>query len=239
MADISAASQQTLNSILKKIGATPTPTTTTKPSKTTLNQSDFLTLMTAQLQNQDPFQPQTNDQMIAQMAQFSTVSGITQLNTTMTGISTQISQNRIATAANLVGKTVLVPGNVAMPDSTGAISGAIDLASNATSVTVQVTDANGLLLKSIELGANSAGLVGFQWDGKDASGAPVGGSSYTVTATMVSGGTTTSATTDVYAPVMQATLAAASTDPTVSTDPTLTVAGVGSVPMSNVRAFKY
>ena len=64
--------------------------------------------------------------MIAQMAQFSTVSGITQLNTTLTGISTQISENRIATAANFVGKTVLVPGNVAMPDDTGAISGAAD-----------------------------------------------------------------------------------------------------------------
>jgi len=230
----SQTTNQTLATLLAKIGATPTPTsTTTAPNKTTLGQSDFLTLMTAQLKNQDPFQPQDNNQMIAQMAQFSTVTGITQLNTTLTGVSTQISQNRIATAANFVGKTVLVPGSTAMPDSAGAISGAIDLPSDATDVTIQISDPTGVLVKSIDLGANPTGLVGFNWDGTDAAGKPVNASTYTVTATMISGGKSTSATTDVFAPVTQATV------PAAGSDPMLTVDGVGTVSMSSVLAFKY
>ena len=99
MTEINAQSQQTLDSLLTKLGAKKLDTSGTKSYKSTLGQEYFLKLMTAQLSNQDPFQPQSNDQMIAQMAQFSTVSGITQLNSTLSGIQTQISENRIATAA--------------------------------------------------------------------------------------------------------------------------------------------
>ena len=238
MTDISATSQATLDSLLKKLGATPASTTSTTPHKTQLDQSDFLKLMTAQLSNQDPFQPQSNDQMIAQMAQFSTVSGITQLNSTLTGVSTQISENRIATAANFIGKTVLVPGNIAMPDDTGAISGAIDLPSDATTLQLQISTeaANGqagALVKSIDLGANPTGLVGFQWDGKDDSGTPVGAARYIVTASMASGGKTVQPSTDVYAPITEAMV------PGTGETQTLRVAGVGIVKMSDIRAFKY
>ena len=233
MTDISATSQQTLDSLLKKLGASPAPTTTNTPKKTQLDQSDFLKLMTAQLANQDPFQPQSNDQMIAQMAQFSTVSGITQLNSTLTGVSNQISENRIATAANFVGKTVLVPGNVAMVDDTGAISGAVDLPGDATSLQLQITKTTGETVKTIDLGPNPTGLVGFQWDGKDARGVSVGATSYIVKATMTSGGKQTSATTDIYAPVTEAMV------PATGTDQTLKVSGIGVVKMSDIRAFKY
>ena len=233
MAEISATSQQTLDSLLAKLGATKLSDANSKTHKTQLGQEDFLKLMTAQLSNQDPFQPQSNDQMIAQMAQFSTVSGITQLNSTMTGISSQISENRIATAANFVGKTVLVPGNVALADDAGAISGAVDLPKDATNLTLQITKENGELVKSLNLGANSAGLVGFSWDGLDDKGAPVGAARYLVKATMTSGGAQTQAATDVYAPVTEARVSQG------TEEQMLTVAGVGLVKLSDIRAFKY
>ena len=233
MTDISATSQQTLDSLLKKLGATPATTTSKTPHKTQLDQSDFLKLMTAQLSNQDPFQPQSNDQMIAQMAQFSTVSGITQLNTTMSGIQSTISDNRIATAANFVGKTVLVPGNVALPDDAGAISGAVDLPTNATGLNLQITKENGELVKSIDLGANNAGLVGFQWDGNDAKGAKVGAARYYVKATMTAAGKQAAAATDVYAPITEATVG------TSTADQQFTIAGLGKVNLTDIKSFKY
>ncbi len=232
MSDISATSQQTLDALLAKLGAKKLSTSTSTP-KSTLGQEDFLKLMTAQMSHQDPFQPQTNDQMIAQMAQFSTVTGITQLNNTMSGLATQISDNRIATAANFVGKTVLVPGNVAMADSSGAISGAVDLPSDATGLTIQITKENGELVKSMDLGANAAGLVGFDWDGKNAAGASVGQARYHVKALMTTGGKQTATTTDVYAPIISAAV------PATGADQTVTVDGVGVVKMSDIRAFKY
>ena len=233
MTEISATSQQTLDSLLAKLGAKKLSDTQTTTHKTQLGQEDFLKLMTAQLSNQDPFEPQSNDQMIAQMAQFSTVSGITQLNATLTSVSSQISENRIATAANFVGKTVLVPGNIAMVDDSGAISGAVDLPTDASNLQLQITKENGELVKSINLGANSAGLVGFQWDGKDDKGNPVNAPRYIVKASMTSGGKQSQPATDIYAPVTEAMV------PAVGADQTLRVAGVGVVKMSDIRAFKY
>jgi flagellar basal-body rod modification protein FlgD len=233
MAEINAAAQQTLDSLLAKLGAKKLTDASATTRKTQLGQEDFLKLMTAQLSNQDPFQPQSNDQMIAQMAQFSTVSGITQMNATMTNISTQIAENRIATAANFVGKTVLVPGNIALADDSGAISGAIDLPSSATSVIVQIAKENGELVKSIELGANAAGLVGFDWNGRDASGNLVGQSRYLVKATMMAAGKQSEAATDVYAPIVEANVTRAGEAQTFK------VGGVGVVNMTDIRAFKY
>ena len=57
-----------------------------------LGQSDFLKLMTTQLQNQDPFEPMDNGDFIAQMAQFSTVTGITEVNESLSGISGKFDQ---------------------------------------------------------------------------------------------------------------------------------------------------
>jgi flagellar basal-body rod modification protein FlgD len=59
-------------------------------SQKSLGESDFLSLMTTQLQNQDPFEPTDNQAMIAQMAQFSSLSGINQMNTTLSSIADQI-----------------------------------------------------------------------------------------------------------------------------------------------------
>jgi flagellar basal-body rod modification protein FlgD len=233
MADLNATSQASLDALLTKLGAKKQDPTKTSTAKSQLGQEDFLKLMTTQLQNQDPFQPQSNDQMIAQMAQFSTVSGITQLNSTMNNVATEISSNSIATLANIIGKTVLVPGNVAMPDDTGAISGAVDLPNDATDLTVQITKPSGELVKSLSLGPNAAGLVGFQWDGTDSAGKPVGASSYKITAQMTSGGKQSAANTDVYAPITQLNVPAAGAEQTIS------VAGLGNLKMTDIRAYKY
>jgi flagellar basal-body rod modification protein FlgD len=232
----STSSQQTLDSLLTKLGvkkASDNTSSSTTAKKSTLDQSDFLKLMTTQLSNQDPFQPQDNTQMIAQMAQFSTVTGIQQLNTTMKDMATQISENQIATVASFAGKTVLVPGTTALSDSTGAISGAIDLPNSVSSLSVQVQDETGTVVKTIELGANPAGLVGFSWDGMDANGKPVGKSSYNLKATAVVGGKSVAQSTDVYAPITEVPI------PAAGAAQTFKVGGVGTVNMTDIKSIKY
>lgn len=130
-----------------------------------LGQKDFLQLLTAQLQNQDPFAPMENAEFLAQMAQFSTVQGIEDVNSTLSGISNQIGSNRIATGASLLGQQVLVPGAVARPDASGSLHGAVDLPDAATEVRVTYTNAEtGAILHRQDLGAQRAGMVGFSWD---------------------------------------------------------------------------
>jgi flagellar basal-body rod modification protein FlgD len=131
-----------------------------------LGQQDFLTLMTAQLQNQDPFAPMENGEFLAQMAQFSTVAGLDRVNTTLSDIGSQIGGNRIATASSLLGQQVLVPGTLARPDASGGVHGVADLPEAASAVTVIYSDAKtGVELHRQDMGAQPAGLMGFDWDG--------------------------------------------------------------------------
>ncbi|NBE09111.1 flagellar hook assembly protein FlgD [Paragemmobacter ruber] len=131
-----------------------------------LGQQDFLTLMLAQLKNQDPMQPMENGEFLAQLAQFSTVSGIEKVNDTLESLGDGMRDFRISTAANLLGHEVLVPGNIARAGKDGTINGVVDLPKAASSVTVSYSDATtGTLLHTESYAAQSAGLMGFSWAG--------------------------------------------------------------------------
>ena len=129
-----------------------------------LGQSDFLKLMTTQLQNQDPFAPMDNGDFIAQMAQFSTVTGIQEMNSSIGKLVEEFDQARIATASNLLGHSVLVPGNIGRADENGELHGVLDLPDSTilTQLTYRDADTNAELHKE-DLGPRSAGLVGFKW----------------------------------------------------------------------------
>ena len=162
MSTIDPTSQAQLDSILKKLGVKgeedPKPA-----SKDNLGQSDFLKLMTTQLQNQDPFAPMENAEFIAQMAQFSTVTGITEMGASLKGIAEQLGEFRIATAANLLGSSVMIPGNYARPDESGEIHGMLDLPSASGATSLTFSNASGDLLHTMQLGAQPSGLIGFEW----------------------------------------------------------------------------
>ena len=164
MANIDPA-QQSLSNILNKLGIKSAEENNTPKAKDKLGQEDFLKLMTTQLQNQDPFAPMENGEFIAQMAQFSTVTGIAELGETMKDMSSKIGETRIATATNMLGHSVLVPGKVARIDSDGALHGVLDLPSASTNVNVVFKRENGDHIDTINLGSHSAGLVGFSWNG--------------------------------------------------------------------------
>ena len=158
----SIENNQALNNILEKIGAK-TPEADATKRKSSLGQEDFLRLMTTQLQNQDPFAPMENGEFIAQMAQFSTVTGITEMGESLKGISDKLNEFRIATASDLLGNAVLVPGNLARPNENNEIHGIIDLPSASSETSVSFFDETGEHLHSIDLGAQPGGLVGFEW----------------------------------------------------------------------------
>ena len=156
------SNNQSLNNILEKIGVKTPENVATKP-KSSLGQEDFLKLMTTQLQNQDPFAPMENGEFIAQMAQFSTVTGITEMGQTLKGLSDKLNEFRIATASDLLGNSVLVPGNIVRPNKDGEIHGIIDLPSASSETSVSFFDGSGELVHSVNLGAQGRGLVGFEW----------------------------------------------------------------------------
>jgi flagellar basal-body rod modification protein FlgD len=192
-----------------------------------LGQADFLKLMTAQMKNQDPFDPVDNTQMVAQMAQFSSLAGITEMSSTLKAIADKLGATSMQDAVSYVGRTVLTPGNVAYGRSTGGIAGAVELGADASNVIVSISDANGQLLHTADLGAQKAGTITYDWDGKTAAGADAGSGPFSVTVTANDGTQTIAASGLVWAPVTSVS--------TTSGSPILTLPGIGEVPASAVR----
>lgn len=159
--DVTAKAQQ---AIFDKLGINQAKQTEELGAKQTLGQQDFLKLMTTQLQNQDPFAPMENGDFIAQMAQFSTVSGIKEVNDTLGSLTGEYEKARVATAASLLGHSVLIPGNIVRPDANGEIHGVLDLPQASSFTTLNFTDpVSGELVHTQTLGALPSGLTGFSW----------------------------------------------------------------------------
>ena len=128
-------------------------------------QDRFLKLLVAQLNNQDPMNPLDNAQMTSQIAQINTVTGIQQLNDTVKGLVSQFAAQQLMQGSAMVGRQVLVEGNtLALNSQTSKATGAFDLAGSAASVKVQVLDATGKELGTVDMGALPAGRYNFAWD---------------------------------------------------------------------------
>ena len=123
----------------------------------------FLKLLVTQLQNQDPLSPMDNAELTSQIAQINTVTGVTNLNTSVQGLQSQFVQMQALQGASLVGKDVIVPGNKVDIDN-GVGQGGFKLDSAADNVTVDILNAAGAKIDTVQLGAQSAGMNGFQWN---------------------------------------------------------------------------
>ncbi len=147
-----------------------------------LGQGDFLELMVAQLKNQDPFAPVENGDFIAQMAQFSSVTGLSELQQSFDKLANSLQSNQALQASSLVGRTVLVPSAVGSLSAGGSLSGAIDLPASSTTVGLMVHDEAGQIIRRLELGSQAAGEVYFNWDGLNNDGQPVPAGRYYISA---------------------------------------------------------
>lgn len=168
---------------------------TTGGGTQTLDMNSFMKLLTTQLQNQDPTNPTDNSQMVAQLAQFSALQGINQLNTTVSGFQTSVQSNQIMQAASLVGKAAIVKGGSAYvstsTSSTGAqqtsgLLGAVDVPTGATDLKVTITNANGQVVNTQSVPITGSAQPTFAWNGllPDGSTAPAGTYKVTASATV-------------------------------------------------------
>jgi flagellar basal-body rod modification protein FlgD len=141
-----------------------TPAAATTPTRTEAESAAdrFLKLLVTQMQNQDPLNPLDNAQVTSQMAQISTVNGIQQLNTTVEGLTSQFVQMQALQGAALVGRDVVVPGHK-LDIADGVGQGGFELAGPADAVKVELLSAAGQVIDTLNLGAQSSGMKGFDW----------------------------------------------------------------------------
>lgn len=207
-----------------------TSAASTAANGVTLGGTDFLTLMLAQLKNQDPTSPVDSNTFLSQLAELSEVQGITALNTSFSGLSSSLTATQAFQASSLLGHTALVTSSTATLATAGAtVTGAVNVPENSSSVRVNVTNSSGELVQQINLGAQPAGLANFTWNGEqgDNSKAPAG--TYSVTALVDGVASGTKIPTYVNGTVESVTMGAG------SAGLTLNVSGQGSVLFTNVE----
>lgn len=136
-----------------------------------LSQEDFFALLTEQLSNQDPTKPVDNDQMVAQMTNFSMAEGITDLNEKFSDFATSMTSNQALQASSLIGQDVLVPGSVGYIEGEGqGVSGVIIAEQTVQDLEISIETPAGEVVKTIKAGTQPAGNIEFNWDGTNQDG---------------------------------------------------------------------
>ena len=159
-------------------------------TKEEMGKQDFLTLFTAQLQNQNPLEPVKNEAFVAQLAQFSQLEALTNMQTSLETFVTSMSGERMLNSAALIGKKVAVSDLPTQLTQGGTIDASIDLPKGAAGIQINVTDARGNLVQELVAGPQVPGTIPIQWNGKDAMGNPAPTGLYRLTASAVVNGKT-------------------------------------------------
>jgi flagellar basal-body rod modification protein FlgD len=201
----------------------PSTSSTSSTSSTDAMQNQFMTLLVTQMQNQDPLNPMDNSEVTSQLAQLSTVTGINQLNTTLTALQ---GSSQTYQAASMIGHGVLVPGsNITLSSGSGYMG--VDLASAASNVQVTISDSTGKAVRTMNLGKMDAGTQTFKWDGTTDSGTTAADGNYTFKVTATQGTSAVTATALGFGSVSSVS--------TGTSGVQLNVAGIGTVNVSDVK----
>lgn len=174
-------------------GTSGTSATTASATSAAASQDRFMKLLVTQLKNQDPLNPMDNAQMTSQMAQISTVSGIDKLNATLQALSASMTPNQTLQAAGMIGHGVLITGN-SMDMAGGVGLAGFSLTQPVDSAKISIYDASGALVHNMDLGAQAAGTVKWQWNGLDNAGNALPNGTYTFSVDASLGGNAVAAT---------------------------------------------
>ncbi|MDD5388221.1 MAG: flagellar hook assembly protein FlgD [Gallionellaceae bacterium] len=186
----------------------------------------FLKLLVTQLKNQDPLNPMQNAELTSQLAQMSTVEGVNKLNTSMDGLLTQMRATQALQGASLIGRQVLAEGNQLNLGAAGA-AGGVNLAGTVDTLKIDILNAAGSVVRSLDLGAQPAGLTRFGWDGLDASGNTLAEGAYGYKVTASAAGKAVNATQYSLAEVLSVSLASSGVD--------VELTGLGSLGLDKIK----
>ncbi|PID44830.1 MAG: flagellar biosynthesis protein FlgD [Proteobacteria bacterium] len=199
----------------------------TAPSQE-LGRNEFMELMLAQMNNQNPMEPQDNGDFIAQLAQFSSLEEMQNMSSTIDSAVAQFRSTQALQASALVGRSVLVesPDGPLQPD--GTMSGMVDLPASTSNLRVSVMNETGELVAQINMGQQLAGQIPFQWDGMNMNGQVMPPGRYTLKAEAGYSSGNEQVQTLLSANVDSVSVGAAGAI-------TLNLAGVGPMSISDVR----
>ncbi|GHD47838.1 flagellar basal-body rod modification protein FlgD [Marinobacter persicus] len=193
-----------------------------------LGKDAFMELMIAQMKNQDPLKPQENGDFVAQLAQFSSLEQMENLSSTVDDVASQFRSSQALQASAMVGKSVLAPSSVGILGSDGQLSGTVEVPASTGGLRISVMNKSGELVRQIDMGSSEPGIASFEWDGKDGNGNSLPPGAYVIKAEGSYPSGTEQLSTMVSANVDSVSLGQGGAI-------TLNLAGLGSLPLSEVR----
>ncbi len=197
-----------------------------------LGHEDFLDLMMTQLKNQDPMNPQDPKQMMGQLAQFTTASGIEKLQSDFESFFDHMRSDQSLRAAQLVGQEVMTESNEAHLPEEGEMEAMLQLERSTSSLTVEVTDGSGEKVYQEQLGEMEKGEHTYTWDGTTRDGERVPAGKYQINAYAEDGERREAVTTLVGAPVTSVAVGKEGQPPELS------VEGLGEISLSDVKRIR-
>jgi len=198
-------------------------------ANTTANDSQdrFLKLLVTQMRNQDPLNPMDNAQVTSQLAQISTVGGIDKLNNSMAGMAAAMTAASGLQNAGLIGRNVVVAGDLARFDGTSPVPVGVELLGAADKVDIAIVDGSGTPVRRIAFGALPQGTSTFEWDGRNDAGVRMGAGDYALEVKASSGGSAVAASTLIGGRVDSISVS--------GTSSRLNLHGLGGVDVTQVR----
>lgn len=194
-----------------------------------LGQNEFFELMVAQLKHQDPMKPMESNEFLGQMAQFTSVNGIQEMSKSFADLASSLQSSQALQASTLVGRDVMVPGTASALAAGGALRGGVELPESTDALTVRITDPAGQVVRTLNLGPAPAGMTSFAWDGLTEAGDAAPPGAYALQASYDKDGQAMGAQTFVAAHVESVSLGRG------GQAPVLNVAGLGPMPLADVR----
>ena len=204
------------------------------PQNETMGQSQFLTLFTTQLKNQNPLDPMKNEAFVAQLAQFSQLEATTAMKTSLDGMVSSMKSDRMLAGSSLIGRKVGVPDGPATLLGGQPVSASVDLPTGADGLKFEVYNDKGQLVRSQILGAQSVGPMNLSWDGLDDNGQAMADGNYRFKVTVNSNGTTSTPTVNTMSTVRSVSSAGTADDAWL-----LGVDGGKTVSLSDVQRIGY
>jgi len=175
-----------VSSLLSSTSASAASSTTSSSSSSgtsSLGMDAFLQLLVTQLQYQDPLSPMDDKEFVAELAQFSSVEQLTEINSGIDKLATIGQEQQLLGAVNFIGKTIEATGTAVSLTEGKATDVTFTLPEDASTCMVNVLDSTGNIVRTVDLGATKAGDVAFTWDGKDYDGNTLDDGQYQVAVT--------------------------------------------------------
>lgn len=170
--------------MINNVNSTWNSTPVYKDSQDIMGKDDFLRLMIEQLKNQDPLNPMDNEQFASQLAQYSSLEQLTNINSSLREsidanyMLTQSINNTLT--ATLIGKEVKFDSQALIKQGNNRAGFGYTLSSNVSNVTVNIYDASGKLVRKMENQNNTQGEHKLSWDFTDNDGKKLPDGNYRV-----------------------------------------------------------